>query len=109
MSVQADPVPPVPEHTPPLREDESSRDIGKFFGQPWTRWFVSIQKKINVINESLVNLLNVSTSGFLVKDGSAWTTRTFQDSPGIVWLNADGTTGNPTATLELMLLPEVSL
>ena len=60
MSVQSDPLPPVPEHTPPLKEDEISRGMLRFFNQTWTRWFVSVRDKVNVINASVVNLGDVS-------------------------------------------------
>lgn len=74
MSVQVDPIPPVPEHTPPLKEDEVSRGAFKFFNQTWTRWFVSLRDKVNVINESLVNLGVLAGSGLVTKSGDAWGT-----------------------------------
>ncbi len=97
MSVETDKVPPVPEHTPPLREDEVTRENGKFFNQTWTRWLVSLRDKVNVINESVINLIDVIGTGFLVKNGIVWVTRSFQGTSNRVTVtNGDGTTGNPT-------------
>lgn len=100
MSVQTAPIPPVPEHTPPLKEDEVSRGMGRFFNQAWTRWFVSIRDKVNVIGDSLVNLIDVNTNGILVKDGDAWESVSIDGTVGRISVtNNDGTTGNPTIDL----------
>lgn len=100
MSVETDPIPPVPEHTPPLKEDETVRSPGKMFNQAWTRWFVSVREKINVINDSLVNLGNVTGSGILAKNGAAWLTRTITGTAGrITVTNGNGAAGNPTLDL----------
>lgn len=97
MSVETDPIPPVPEHTPPLKGDEVTRGLDKFFNQVWTRWFVSLRDKVNVINESLVNLLDVSGNGFLVKNGAVWVTRVIAGTLNRVSVtNGDGVSGNPT-------------
>lgn len=96
MSVQNDPVPPVPEHTPPLKEDEGPRVSGKFFGQTWTRWFVSVRDKINVLNESIVNLSNITGTGILAKDGIAWVLRTIQGTVGRVSVTGGDGTADPT-------------
>lgn len=83
MSVQDEPVPPVPEHTPPKKEDEGTSSPGKYFSHVWTRWFVSLREKVNVLNESLVNLGNVSGGpGYLYKDGPSWQLRTLRGSVG---------------------------
>ena len=96
MSVQTDQIPPVPEHTPPLKGDEVTRGLDKFFNQVWTRWFVSLRDKVNVINESLVNLLDVSGTGFLVKNGAQWVTRVITGTLNRVGVtNGDGVSGNP--------------
>lgn len=97
MSVQTDPVPPVPEHTPPLKEDEVARDNGKFFNQTWTRWFVSVRAKINVLSESLVNLGNVAGNGLVAKNADNWFARTLTGTSNRVTVsNGDGASGNPT-------------
>lgn len=96
MSVQTDPIPPVPEHTPPLREDDVKRVFGKYFNQIWTRWFISLRDKVNVINDAIVNLGDVSGSGIVVKDGSLWEARTVQGTSGRISVtNGDGIAGNP--------------
>ena len=100
MSVQTDPLPPAPEHTPPLREDETARQSGRFFNQVWTRWFVSLRDKVNVINDSISTLGDVAGSGVLVKNGAAWLTRTITGSAGRVSVtNGNGISGNPTLDL----------
>lgn len=95
MSVETDPVPPAPEHTPPLREDNGTGNQGKYFNHAWTRWFVSLREKINVISESLVNLGDVSGTGIVVKNGDNWFARTLQAGFGIDITNPDGVAGDP--------------
>lgn len=97
MSVKTDPVPPVPEHTPPLKEDDGTAKFGKYFNHAWTRWFISLREKINVISASLVNLGDVSGSGMLAKDGDSWFTRTISGIAGRTSIsNGSGLLGNPT-------------
>ena len=73
MSVQTDPLPPAPDHTPPMREDEVTRSPGRFFNPVWTRWFISLRDKVNALSTSLVNLGDVAGAGIVVKDGDQWT------------------------------------
>lgn len=97
MSVETDKIPPVPEHTPPLREDAISGNLGKYFSQPWTRWFVSLRDKINVIDTSLVNLANVSGNGLVSKNGSSWVARVLEGVANRTSVtNGNGASGNPT-------------
>ncbi len=96
MSVETDPIPPVPEHTPPQKGDEHARDPSKYFSQVWTRWFVSLRDKINVINESLINLIDVTGTGFVVKSGVSWFTRTFLGTTNRVTVTNGTGAGNPT-------------
>lgn len=98
MSVETDLVPPVPEHTPPLREDEGTPQGGRYFNQAWTRWFVSVRAKINVLNESLVNLAGLTGSpGFLVQNGAQWVSRIIQGTANRVSVsNGNGVGGDPT-------------
>lgn len=70
MSVETDPLPPAPEHSPPLKEDEGRNVPGRYFGQAWTRWFVSLRAKVNVINDMVANLSSIISSGIVVSDGS---------------------------------------
>jgi len=100
MSVETDPVPPVPEHSPPLREDEVQPKDEKLISQPWARWFTSLRAKINVINESLVNLLGITGIGFVVKNGALWAVRTFQAGAGIDITNPTGAAGDPVISHE---------
>lgn len=97
MSVETDPIPPVPEHTPPLKEDEISRSPGKFFNQVWTRWFISVRDKVNVINDSLVNLGAISGVGLIAKNGAVWAARVITGTANRVSVtNGNGAAGNPT-------------
>ena len=67
------------------------------FSQPWTRWFVSLRDKINVIDASLVNLANVSGNGLVSKNGSSWVARVLQGVANRTNVtNGDGASGNPT-------------
>lgn len=104
MSVQTDPVPPVPEHTAPLTEDLVSPTQGKLFSHPWTRWFTSIREKINVLNNSLVQLsvdLPSASAGILANTGTTWLTRILQGtSDRIKVTNGDGVAGDPAVDLE---------
>lgn len=100
MSVETDPVPPVPEHSPPLREDEVRPSNDKLISQPWARWFTSLREKINVLNETLVNLAGLVGNGILVKNGAAWLLRTITGTAlNIDVANGDGIGGNPTINL----------
>lgn len=100
MSVQTDPVPPAPQHTPPREEDErlpSGREKAvTLFSQPWIRWFISIRDKINVLNESIVSLSEITGTGFLAKDGVAWVLRTITGTADRVTVtDGDGSGGDP--------------
>lgn len=97
MSVETDPLPPVPEHTPPIKEDETARSPGRMFNQTWTRWFVSLREKVNVLSESLVNLGNVAGNGLISKNGDSWIARAIQGVSGrTVVTDGNGISGNPT-------------
>lgn len=50
----------------------------------------------------LKNLYQLATAtGFLAKNGSLVTARTFQNSSTVTWTNADGSGGNPSAAVNL--------
>lgn len=113
MSVETEPVPPAPEHTPPLQEDAGTPMPGKFFSHAWTRWFTSLRAKINVIDASLVALGDLASgAGVLVKNGSAWALRTLTGTPDrLEVLNGDGAGGDPTfdvVTTNLVAGPGIS-
>lgn len=104
MSVQTDPIPPAPQHTPPRETDERmSSGVDKnatLFSQPWIRWFISLRDKVNVLNESIVNLGDLSGAGILVKNGAAWLLRSISGTAGeINVVDGDGVGGNPTLNL----------
>lgn len=88
-----DPVPPVPQHTPPV---ERKSGLERFTNN-WMQWFLLLRDKINVINDSLVTLGLVTDPGLLAKqaDGS-WEARTIVGTTDRVTVsNGDGS-GNPT-------------
>jgi hypothetical protein len=104
MSVQTDPVPPAPQHTPPREQDNRlSSGVDKnltLFSQPWIRWFISLRDKVNVLNESIVNLGDLSGAGILVKSGAAWLLRSITGATGeITVADGDGVAGNPVIGL----------
>src|SRR5690606_28497311 len=68
------PVPPVPEHTPPKKEDDGTPDSGKYFNHVWTRWFISLREKVNVINSVVTELSRLVGNGIVVVDGGVATT-----------------------------------
>lgn len=96
MSDETNPLPPVPQHTPPVDEISGQRK----FARNWMQWFVQLREKVNAINESLVSLGVVSSEGFLTKlSGGSWASRSFEDSEDIEFTNGDGDAGNPSALL----------
>ena len=60
MSVETDPLPPVPEHTPILRGDMAKFNPGDLVHAVWARWLGALREKINVLNASLVSLGEVT-------------------------------------------------
>lgn len=93
MSSETDPVPPVPQHTPPINE----RDNLKRFENNWMQWFLLLRDKINIINALIVNFSGITGNGFLVLQNSInWFTRSLVQGAGISLTNADGTAGDPT-------------
>jgi hypothetical protein len=79
MSEEQNPLPPVPEHTPPLKEDEVGPAPGKFFNQAWNRWFTSLRTKVNVINDAVTSLSNLVGNGLVVMSGGNATTVSLTD------------------------------
>lgn len=93
MSIETDPVPPVPSHTPPVNK----KDNLERFENNWTQWFVQLRDKINIINTLIVNLSNLTGNGIVVIQNSLnWFTRSLVQGSGITITNADGTAGDPT-------------
>lgn len=93
MSVETDPVPPLPSTTPPINK----RDVREPFENNWMQWFLNLRAKVNVLNQSLVNLSGVSGTGVLVKNGASWLLRTITGTAGRISVtDGDGAAGNPT-------------
>ncbi len=96
MSVRTEPVSPAPEHTPPLDQDSGTADPGKRFSHAWTRWFISLREKVNVINEVVTSLSAIVGGGFVVVDGMEAVPREIEGTPGDIEVtNGDGVAGNP--------------
>lgn len=93
MSVESDPVPPLPQHTPPINKRAGALER---FENNWMQWFTAVRNKINIINALIVNFSKITGNGFIVLQNSAnWFTRTLVQGTGIVITNADGTAGDP--------------
>lgn len=94
MADESNNMPPVPSEVP-----ISDRDTGKMkFGVTWTRWFIQLKAKIDVINTSIANLAKFTGTGFITKDSAgAWVGRTITGTADdITVTNGDGSAGNPT-------------
>lgn len=86
------PIPPEPATTPPILRGTKGEGV---FETNWARWFSLIRTKINILNESIVNLSGLVGSGFLVKNGALWLLRQLAPGTGITITNPDGIAGNP--------------
>jgi hypothetical protein len=94
MSVEADPIPPLPQHTPPINKAAGALER---FETNWMQWFNVLRNKINIINALIVNFSNLTGDGFIVLSNSIdWFTRTLQQGNGIIITDADGTSNDPT-------------
>jgi hypothetical protein len=94
MSIETDPVPPLPQHTPPINKRDGALER---FENNWMQWFNVVRNKINIINALLVNFSNITGNGFIVLENSLnWFTRTLVPGTGISITDADGTVGDPT-------------
>lgn len=94
----ANDIPPVPSQQPinsmvPVEKQ-------KRFGVTWTQWFEAVRAKVNAINESILSLAGVTTSGFLTFVSGNWVTRTIKGTAGNISVtNGDGNGGDPTINL----------
>ena len=106
--LEAQQIPPQPEHTPP-REGDAVSDKKTYIARAWAEWFNRIRVKINLINESIANLsgLPESDDGILVKSGGNWFVRTIRGQSGqIVVTDGDGLAGDPL--IELADVPDAA-
>lgn len=92
------PIPPEPNTTPPILRGTEGKGV---FEQNWLRWFGLVRTKINILNESIVNLSSLTGTGILVKNGAQWLLRQLVSGFGITISNPDGIAGNPTIEANL--------
>lgn len=96
MSVEDTNIPPVPSQSPIDDTDPQPRR----FGPTWSHWFEQVRSKVNILNQSIVNLAGVTGAGFLVHKASGWVTRTIKGTAGNISVtNGDGDAGDPTIDL----------
>lgn len=96
MSVEDTNIPPVPNQSPIDDTDPQPRR----FGPTWSHWFEQVRSKVNILNQSIVNLAGVTGAGFLVHKASGWVTRTLKGTAGNISVtNGDGDAGGPTIDL----------
>lgn len=98
MSVETDPLSPAPLHTKPLEEGGGNK--GKY-EKTWSRWYIELRTKINVINALIANFAKLTGTGFPALDGDNWNIRQMQAGPGIAIANPDGQAGNPTFSFDI--------
>lgn len=99
MSVETEPLPPVPEHTPILRGDMTKFKPGDLVHAVWARWLGALREKINVLNASLVSLGEVTGVGIVTKNGDAWAARTLTGTAGEIDVAGGDGTSDPTISL----------
>lgn len=98
MSVEDDPLSPVPQHTKPISEGQGNRG---HFEKTWMRWFIELRDKVNVINAIISGLSKITGIGFPAFNGTGWNVRSMQPGPGVDVANPDGSTGNPTFSFNI--------
>ncbi len=98
MSTQIDPLPPVPQHTPPL-DSPGKDEVNKKtpFSITWMAWFLALKIKVDTINGILVNLVNLSGTGLVAKiTTTTWALRTIVGVTNRTTItNGNGVAGNP--------------
>lgn len=92
-NVQEAPIPPVPQHTPPIDKMPGSQEK---FENTWNQWFVNLREKVNVINALVVGISKLTGTGFPALLNGLWSIRTIQPGDGIDVQDGDGAAGDPT-------------
>lgn len=93
MSIETDPIPPLPQHTPPVDQKEGAQQR---FTINWMQWFTAVREKINVINALIVNFSNLVGTGFPALSSGNWNMRSIAQGTGITVTSGDGVSGDPT-------------
>ena len=115
MDVSTSPVPPVPQLAPPLVYLSGAQieiDLRKLrFDNAWMQWFVQVKAKVDVINNSLKNVGQLSGAGFSVKDApGVWQVRSIDGTLNrIVVTDGDGQAGNPTIDIDAAYVGQASI
>lgn len=69
---------------------------------PATGEVTDLAAQFNSLKFSLGTLISSTGTGFLARNSANYVFRTFQDTPNLLWTNADGTAGNPSVELSLI-------
>lgn len=104
MATVTDKVPPVPTLVAPLIDLKGESDVNLKnyrFENAWLQWFQQVKIKIDVINENLYQLGNISGVGFTTRDGAGnWHQRVIQGTANEIDVaDGDGVAGNPTISI----------
>lgn len=90
------PLPPVPNQQEILENRQGSNKVSI----PWMQWFVQLREKVNLLNASFINLIDVTGTGIVVKSGASWFTRTITGTSGRISItNGTGSAGDPIVDL----------
>lgn len=101
MSVETDPVPPVPSTTPVLNDNTGNQEGNKkLFENNWVQWLLNLRTKINVLNSLLVSISKLTGTGFIAISGGLAAVRTFLGPDSVKITNPDGSGGDPIWQLE---------
>lgn len=114
MATVTDKVPPVPTLVAPLIDLRGEQDANLKlyrFENAWLQWFQQVKIKIDVINENLYQIGNISGSGFTARDGAGnWHQRVIQGIANQINVtNGDGVAGNPTISISNSYIGQASI
>lgn len=98
MSDATEPLPPVPQHDPPI---QSSGPVPRFTSS-WLRWFIQLKAKVDLINASVLGISQLVSDGLTAKDANGeWKAVQIEGTLGRITVNnGDAVAGNPTINLD---------
>lgn len=85
--------------TPPVDQQVLETQPTSRFSESWKRWFLALQKKVNTINQAIVNFsLTTFVAGLLTSDGNGnFSSVTIEGTSGVIDVaHGNGVGGNPT-------------